>query len=186
LAVSFPWRLEDYRGLLHLQARQLQLDPRLQLRADWSDLVQETFLKAHENRAQFDGRTEAEMVGWLQGILRNVVVDEVRKAHAQKRDVAVEQSIRAAVDDSSMHLNKYLADQQASPSQQAEWREFLVRFDRALEELPEDQRNVVVQRDVMGAPVAAIAQQLRTTEKAVAGLLLRGRRRLRALLAVYE
>jgi RNA polymerase sigma-70 factor (ECF subfamily) len=186
MALSFPWRLEDYRGLLRLQARQLQLDPRLQRRADWSDLVQETLLKAHENRAQFEGRTEAEMVGWLQGILRNVVVDQMRKAHAQKRDVGAERSIQAAVDDSSMQLNKYLADQQASPSEQAEWREFLLQFDRALEQLSEDQRNVLIQRDVMGAPVAAIAQQMQTTEKAVAGLLLRGRRKLRTLLADYR
>jgi RNA polymerase sigma-70 factor, ECF subfamily len=186
MAASFPWQLEDYRGLLRLQARQLQLDPRLQRRADWSDLVQETFLKAHENRAQFEGRTEAEMVGWLQGIMRNVVIDQMRKAHAQRRDVNAEKSIRAAVDDSSMHLNNYLADQQASPSKHAEWREFLLRFDRALEELPENQRNVLIQRDVMGASVGAIAQQMQTTEKAVAGLLLRGRRKLRTLLADYR
>src|SRR5947208_1019348 len=41
------WQPEYYRGLLRLQARQLQLDPRLQQRVDGSDLLQETLLKAH-------------------------------------------------------------------------------------------------------------------------------------------
>jgi RNA polymerase sigma-70 factor (ECF subfamily) len=183
---SAPFSLDAYRALLRLQVRQLQFDPRLQQRADGSDLVQEALLKAHENRAQFRGQTEAELVGWLQGILRNVVMEEMRKAHALKRDVVMERSVQAALDDSSFHLNRFLADRQPSPSLQAERREFMLRFDRALEDLPEDQRSVLFQRDVMGARVATIAELMRTTEKSVAGLLLRARRKLRILLAEYR
>ena len=186
MAGSGPWQPEAFRGLLRLQARQLELDPRLERRFDSSDLVQETLLKAHANLAQFRGQTEAEMVGWLEGILGNVAVDEMRKAHAQRRDVTLEQSIQAVLADSSFRLNQYLADQQASPRQQAEWSEFLRDFAQAMEQLPEDQRDAVIQRDVMGTPVGAIAKQMQTTENAVAGLLLRGRRKLRTLLADYQ
>ena len=45
-----------------------------------------------------------------------------------------------------------------------------------------DQRDVVLLRDVQGRSVADIAAQLGRTEKSVAGLLLRGRGRLRQLL----
>jgi RNA polymerase sigma-70 factor (ECF subfamily) len=174
--------LERYRPLLRLQIRQMQLDRRLQRRFDSSDLVQETLLRAHANQARFRGQTEAERVKWLQQILAHVVTDEVRKARAQKRDLALEQSLEAVMADSSARLEEYLASNQASPSRQAERQELLLRLAAALDQLPEDQRDVVIQRDLQGAPVSHIAEQLGRTEKSVAGLLLRGRRKLRELL----
>jgi RNA polymerase sigma-70 factor (ECF subfamily) len=58
----------------------------------------------------------------------------------------------------------------------------LLRLASAIDQLPEDQRDVLMQRDLLGASVSQIAEQLGRTEKSVAGLLLRGRRRLRELL----
>jgi RNA polymerase sigma-70 factor (ECF subfamily) len=59
----------------------------------------------------------------------------------------------------------------------------LARLAEAVEELEEDQRDVVSLRLLMDAPVAEIAERLGRTEKSVAGLLLRGKRKLRELLA---
>lgn len=176
------WHPERYRALLQLLVRQYHLNPLLQRRFDSSDLVQETLLRAHAHRDQFRGTTEAEQVKWLQEILANVLTDEVRKARAQKRDVALEQSLQAIVSESSARLEAYLADGQSSPSQQAERNELLLRIAAALEQLPEDQREVLILRDLRGASVGQIAGQLGRTEKSVAGLLLRGRRKLRELL----
>jgi RNA polymerase sigma-70 factor (ECF subfamily) len=186
MALSAHWHLERYRQLLRLQVRQLQLNPRFQRRFDSSDLVQDALLKAHENIDQFQGTTEAELVKWLHEILANAAADAVRKARAQKRDVALEQSLQAAVADSAARLDVYLAADQSSPSQQAERHEVLLRIAAALDQLPEDQRNVFIQRDLLGASVCQIAEQLGRTEKSVAGLLLRGRRKLRELLAAYQ
>src|SRR5262249_16800550 len=105
------WELERYRPLLKLQARQVELDARLRQRFDASDVVQEALLKAHTRLNQFRGRTEAELVKWLHEILASTLVDEVRKAHAQKRDPALEQSLQATVGESSARLEAYLADQ---------------------------------------------------------------------------
>src|SRR5213080_709075 len=52
--------LELYRNYLKLLAR-LQIDRRLQGKADPSDLVQETFLEAYRDFAQFRGTTEREL-----------------------------------------------------------------------------------------------------------------------------
>ena len=176
------WPIDRYRPLLHLQVRQLQLGTRFQRRFDSSDIVQETLLKAHAELPQFRGSTQAELVCWLQRILTNVVADEVRKARAKKRDVGLEQSIQAALDQSSVRLEGYLAAAEASPSEQAQRHELLLRVAAALEQLPADQRDVVVLRDLSGTSVGEIAKSLGRTEKSVAGLLLRGRRRLRELL----
>src|SRR5262245_46504628 len=176
------WELERYRPLLKLQTRQVELDARLQRRFDGSDVVQEALLKAHRSLEQFRGRTEAELVQWLHDILASTLVDEVRKAHAQKRDLALERSLQAAVGDSSARLEAYLADRSPTPSAQAERQELLLRLAQALDQLPQDQRDVVLLRDVESRSVAEIAQQLGRSEKSVAGLLLRGRGKLRQLL----
>jgi RNA polymerase sigma-70 factor (ECF subfamily) len=176
------WQLERYVPLMRLQARKLELDLRLRKRFDSSDLVQETMLKAHEALAHFKGESEAELVKWLQEILGNVLADEVRKARAQKRDLAVEKSLHDAVADSSAQLEAYLTVGDPSPSEQAERQEQLLRLAGAIDELPDDQRDVVIQRDLLGSPVREIANLMERTEKSVAGLLLRGRRRLRELL----
>jgi RNA polymerase sigma-70 factor, ECF subfamily len=180
------WAIERYVPLVRLQARKIELDLRLRKRFDSSDLVQETMLRAHEGLAGFKGTSEAELAKWLQEILGNVLADEIRKATAQKRDVAVERSLNDAVADSFAQLEAYLTAGGPSPSEQAHRQEQLHRLAGAIEQLPEDQRDVVIQRDLLGSPVRDIAELLERTEKSVAGLLLRGRRRLRELLEEDE
>jgi RNA polymerase sigma-70 factor (ECF subfamily) len=180
---SKGWRLERYQALLRLQFRQVQLDPRLRRRFDESDLVQEALLRAHQNLADFRGENEGALVQWLEQILANVLTDAVRRERAQKRDVALEQSLDAVLNESSTRLRGYLAADEASPSEQAERHEQLLRLAAALDQLPEDYRDVIIQRDLLAAPVEQIATQMGRTARSVAGLLLRARRKLRELLA---
>jgi RNA polymerase sigma-70 factor (ECF subfamily) len=177
-----PWALERYRSWLRLQVRQLRFDPRLRTRFDESDLVQDALLKAHENLASFRGTSEAALVRWLEEILTNVLTDALRRERAQKRDVALEQSLHAAVAESSARLEKFLQADQSSPSQRVEHREELLLLAEALDQLPDDQREVVLRRDLRGESVEHIAREMQRSETAVAGLLFRGRRRLRELL----
>jgi RNA polymerase sigma-70 factor (ECF subfamily) len=180
------WSLDRYRPLLRVQVRQLELDPRLRRRFDSSDLVQETLLRAHRGLAGFRGTTEGELVAWLQQIVANAAAEATRHERAGKRDVALERSVHQAVAESSARLGAFLEARQATPSEQAERQEQLLRLADAIDRLPEDQRDVVIHRDLLGSPVASIAESLAKTEKAVAGLLLRGRRRLRELLGEPE
>jgi RNA polymerase sigma-70 factor (ECF subfamily) len=179
---SPEWDLDRYRSLLRVQVRQLQLDPRLRRRFGESDLVQEALLKAHRHRAQFRGGTEGELVRWLQQILANVVRDEVRRAHAQGCDINREVHLDGVLAESSARLDSWLAAEHSTPGEQAERNERVLRVTAALDRLPEDQRDVVLLRDLMGLSVRQTAEQLGRTEKSVAGLLLRGRRALRRML----
>jgi RNA polymerase sigma-70 factor (ECF subfamily) len=115
-----------------------------------------------------------------------VLVDEVRRARAQKRDVELERSIDDILAASSARMEAYLAADGPSPCEQAERQEQLLRLARAIEQLPGEQRDVLIHRDLLGTPVREISEQLGRTEKSVAGLLLRGRRRLRELLEEEE
>ena len=56
--------LESYRNYLRLLAR-TGIDASLRGKADPSDLVQETLMKAHQHFDQFQGQTEAELIAWL-------------------------------------------------------------------------------------------------------------------------
>src|SRR5262245_60461928 len=175
------WPLERYREYLHLLAR-LQLDPRLRSKLDSSDLVQQTLLKAHQALPQFRGRAEAELVGWLRAILAHTVAKELCRLRQAKRDVALERSLEAAVEESSARVEAWLAADQSSPSEQAAWREQSLRLAEALARLPADQREALELHHLSGYTVAQIAEQTGRTGPAVAGLLRRGLQKLREIL----
>jgi RNA polymerase sigma-70 factor (ECF subfamily) len=170
--------VEEYREYLHLLAR-LQLDPRLRGKLDPSDVVQQTLVKAHQNREQFRGQTDAEQAAWLRRILANTLIDAARK---YQRELAHEQGLDRALDESSARLEAWLAAEQSSPSEVACRQEELLHLAGALARLPEDQRAAVELHHLRGASVAEIAGHLGRTEAAVAGLLRRGLQKLRELL----
>jgi RNA polymerase sigma-70 factor (ECF subfamily) len=171
--------LESYRDYLRLLAR-LQLDPRLRSKLDPSDVAQQTLIKANLNWGQFRGQSQGELVAWLRRILANTLADGLRQFH---QEIAHEQSLEQAVHESSARLAAWLASNQESPSQQAGEREELERLARAFEQLPEDQQLVVEYHHLRGFSLAEIAKSLGRTEPSVAGLLRRGRKRLRQLLS---
>ncbi len=176
------WSLERYRPLLLIQARRLQRDPRLQARFDPSEIVQDTFVKALENRAQCKAITEPEWIKWLQVILGNVLADRVRYEKAGKRDVNKDRQIRQCVKESSLFLLNYPAAQGPSPSEQVERREQLLRMAAAIEQLPEDKREVVERHAIWGDSIKEIATNMKRTEKSIAGLYSRGISDLRRLM----
>jgi RNA polymerase sigma-70 factor (ECF subfamily) len=177
-----PHQPAEYRPLLRMLAGMLHTDRRLLRRFDESDLVQDALVKAFDKRDQFHGNTEGELVKWLQEILHNTFRDKVREAYSQKRNLDLEASLDAIIAGSSQRLDRLLADNRKGPAEQAEQRELLLRQAQAINSLPDDQRQVVELRDLQGLSVKEIAERLGRTEKAVAGLLLRGRERLRRAL----
>jgi RNA polymerase sigma-70 factor (ECF subfamily) len=174
--------LESYRSYLRLLAG-LRLDPRLRRKIDPSDLVQLTMLKAHEasGRSEFAG--EAQRAAWLRRILARTMADEARRYSRGKRDAEMERSLLAGLDESSVRLEAWLADDRSSPSQQAIRHEQLLALAEALDALPEDQRQAVELHHLGGGSVAEVADRLGRSKASVAGLLRRGLKSLREHLA---
>jgi RNA polymerase sigma-70 factor (ECF subfamily) len=173
--------LDRFRAYLRLLAG-LQLGARLRGKVDASDLVQQTLLEAHDKRDQFRGTTEGEWLAWLRGILAHNLADVLRAFKQKKRDVDLERSVEEAVGRSSLDLGGWFAAREPTPSQEAERHERAARVAEALALLPEPQRQALVLRYWEGQPLAEIARHMGRTPDAVASLLKRGLRQLRALL----
>ena len=174
--------LEEYRDYLHVLA-QLLLVPPLRGKLDASDLVQQTVLLAHAHRDQFRGGTEAEWRGWLRVILANTLSAAAREFATAARDLRRERSLEAELAQSEARLEGLLAVDESSPSERAARGEDFLRLARALARLPDDQRRAVELHHLKGLTVAEVAAEIGRTRPAVVGLLFRGLKRLRELLA---
>jgi RNA polymerase sigma-70 factor (ECF subfamily) len=170
--------LERFRAYLRLLAR-LHLDKRLQGKLDPSDLVQQTLLDAYRSAHKLTGRTDAEKAAWLRQALAHQMAHAVRDLGRDKRDVGRERSLDAALAESSAQLEKWLAAEQSSPSDQAERQELSLRLAGELEALPEAQREALVLHYWQQMTLPEIAEQLCRSPAAVAGLLQRGLKSLR-------
>jgi RNA polymerase sigma-70 factor (ECF subfamily) len=172
---------EQYRAYLRFLAG-LHLDSRLRGKLDSSDLVQQTLLQAYEKFDQFRGQTEQELTAWLRRILANNLAEAVRKFSRRQRDVALERSLEATLEQSSERLEAWLAADQSSPSEQAVQHEQLLRLADALAQLSEDQRRAVELHHLQGCSLVETAREMGRSKEAVAGLLFRALQKLRALL----
>lgn len=175
--------LERFRSYLGLLAR-LEVSPALRDRVDLSGVIQQTLLEAHQGLVEQPCRlrTEEELAAWLRSILSHNLADVLRKLAAQKRDVRREWSLDAALDRSSSRLERWLAAEQSSPSQRAIRQEELLRVAEAMAGLPDSQRLAIELHHLRAMPLSDIADELGTTKAAVAGLLHRGMKALRARL----
>jgi RNA polymerase sigma-70 factor, ECF subfamily len=170
--------LEAHRPLLRFLALRY-LDGPLGGRLDASDLVQQTCLSVFRRIEQFDGNQPAEFVAWLKRIhernLQNAIRDHLL---VQKRAAGREVSIA-----DGKYIERTETPHQSSPSQRLMQGEQAVRLAAALQSLPEDQREAVRLRYLEGRPVAEIAERLKRSVVATAGLLKRGLVKLRAELS---
>jgi RNA polymerase sigma-70 factor (ECF subfamily) len=170
--------LERYRQYLALLAR-LQIDRRLLGKVDLSGIVQVTLLEAYRALPQVQTKSQAELAAWLRRILANNLADEIRRFSTEKRDVARERSLEAALDESSSRIEAWLAVEESSPSRKAVRHEDALRVAEALAGLPDTQREALELEHWHGWTVAQIAEHMGKSRAAVAGLIKRGLQQLR-------
>ena len=170
--------LELYRSYLQLLAR-LQIDRRLRGKLSPSDVVQETFLQAERGFPQFKGSSEAELISWLRQILVSQLAMQLRHYTTQKRNVNLEKQLAAELNRSSHALENSLAAPDPSPSGQAVRREQAVLLANALAALPQEHREVLVQRHLEEKSFPEIARQMQRDLENVKSLWRRAVKRLR-------
>ena len=170
--------IDHYRSYLLLLAH-AQIGRRVRTKVDASDVVQQTLLRAHQARDEFKGRESAELVGWLRRILARTIANAIRDLHRAKRNLAMERSLEAEVEESSSRLACWLADPRSGPGSRVAHAEQLVLIADALIALPEAQREAIVLKHCRGMGLAEVAEQMGRSHASVASLLRRGLQQLR-------
>jgi RNA polymerase sigma-70 factor (ECF subfamily) len=170
--------LEAQRAVLHRRAER-QLDGRIAVRMDTSDIIQQTFLEAHRSFQQFAGQDARQLAAWLEGILDHKIAGAIRDhALLQKRNVRRDRSM----DDSHgrlASLKQQLDGGLSTPSQKAIRGEQEQLLMQALSVLPHDQREAVRLRHLESWSLSDIARHLGRSPAATAGLIKRGMQALR-------
>jgi RNA polymerase sigma-70 factor (ECF subfamily) len=146
--------LDRYRPRLHafVEAR---LDPRVRSRLDPSDVVQEVQLEVARRMDDFVNRNPMPFHLWV----RKTAYERLLKLHRDHRQRArrsVDREV-ALPDRSSLLLVNPLLAGGSSPSQQVAAREFADRVIRAVAELPEIDREILLMRHAEELPYAEIA-----------------------------
>jgi RNA polymerase sigma-70 factor (ECF subfamily) len=129
------------------------------------DVTQHLFAKLMTALPKYEPR-EVPFSAWILRVARNVAVDHMRQRRAIPCEEVRELETHADDDDSSRQRSLGLRD--------------------ALATLPEDQRQVVVMRHLIGLTPGEIAGRLGRTEPSIHGLHHRGRGALRIALAEME
>ena len=179
--VSDPAIVAQYEPYLRMLAR-TQMRKAYQAKVGASDMVQQAMLQAVQGLEGFRGSTEAEFRGWLRQILARHLCHLDRDLHRGKRDIRREQSMEQKLAQSSMRLEGLLAGDGPTPSQNVAFGENVLQVAEAVERLPEAQRDAVRLHYLDGLKLSEVATKMDKSTGAVAGLLHRGMKTLRAQL----
>jgi RNA polymerase sigma-70 factor (ECF subfamily) len=167
--------LEACRGYLLLIA-QRELASDLRAKGGASDLVQETFLDAQRAFKRFDGDSEADLLAWLRRLLLNNLANFAR-LYRDTGKRSIDREVTLPEGDSSERSNG-LAALVPSPSSEAMGHEQADAVLRALEQLPEDYRQVILLRYREECTFEEIGRQMGRSANAIRKLWLRAIDRL--------
>jgi RNA polymerase sigma-70 factor, ECF subfamily len=161
----------------------VRLDRRLLGRLDPSDVVQEVLIEAHEKLNDYLRDQPLPFYPWLRQIAWQRLVKIHQHHHARKRRVTQEgPELLELPEDSVADLVERLAGSGTSPSRYALREELRHRVRRALGQLGERDREVLVLRYLEQLPLAEIAAVLGSTEGAVKSRHARALLRLQTIL----
>lgn len=144
--------------LIHLA--DVRMNRILQAKLNPSDLVQETFVMAQRNIAQFQGGTEREFAAWLARILLRRVADAKRKYHGEERRNAAREVALSRIDDGNKR------EPCSTPSGRLMRQEEAARVSKALSSLSDDHRLVIQLRNWDRLPFAEIGRRMNRSEQA--------------------
>ncbi len=170
--------LEACRGYLYTVAGAKQ-DVALQAKAGSSDLVQETFLEAQRDFAQFHGVSEEELLAWMRQILLNNMANFTR-SFRETAMRTVDREVHLSADDVSFGLAKNVAANDLSPSGMLLAQEQAQKLQDALTRLPCEYRQVLLLRYQGQHPFEEIAGKMNRSANAVRKLWTRAVERLQA------
>jgi RNA polymerase sigma-70 factor (ECF subfamily) len=159
---------------------QLRLDPKLRPRLDPSDVVQEAQMEALRRLDHYLHEPPMPFRLWLRQLTYDRLL-MVRRQHVRAERRTVERDV-ALPDRSSLLLAQQLLARGSSPSEQFAKRELTRRVNRAIAELAESDREILLMRNFEGLTNREVSQLLDISLAAASQRYGRALLRLRKIL----
>jgi RNA polymerase sigma-70 factor (ECF subfamily) len=150
----------------------------VQDKATAEDLLQEVFLRVVKSAVQW--QPSAKVSTWLFTIARNLCTDQARRAEFRRAE-SLDQ-VKAGEGDSGLRRIDQVAAASGDAETEVMGREIASLIDRAVGELPLEQREVFLMREVMDMSFAEIAAQVGASEPTVKSRMRYALQRLRSKL----
>jgi RNA polymerase sigma-70 factor (ECF subfamily) len=173
-ATAYRGLVERYQGRVYTLVYGMVRNPE-----DARDLTQDAFVKAYRNLHTF--REDARFYTWIYRIAMNLAIDFVRRrgkgpVAGFEEDVAVRDADGGL---SEVHHGD-------NPRRALERKRLYAAIMSALDRLPEDQKQVVLLRELEGLSYKEIASILDIAEGTVMSRLFYARKKLQALLVDFQ
>ena len=176
--------LDKHRDALRRMV-DMRMDRKIQQRVDASDIVQEVMIEANRRLNTYLENPVMPFHLWLRQMAKDRLIDAHRRHRGSgKRSVDREQGMvaPAAMDRSTIELAAQLCDPEMTPAAAATMQELQKRFQAAIEQLDDHDREVVLMRHFEQLSNQDVSQALGLSEPAASMRYLRAMRRLRKLL----
>ncbi len=148
------------------------------------EVVQDTFLRIHEGESNF--RASNVFAGWLFRIAQNACLDILRVRQKEVANLSFDQTaIATGEEETRQAVVGQIADSKAGPEELLRQTEQARLIENSLNMLPEEQRIVVVLRDIEGFAYEDIAAIIGASSGTVRSRIHYGRLKLRELLRPY-
>jgi RNA polymerase sigma-70 factor (ECF subfamily) len=153
-------------------------------RLESMDLVQDAFVAALKGLDRFEYRDEGDFLRWMSKIAENRIRDNLKRLHADKRDIRKEVHIDHRVPttaDNTPRLHEPIRT--TTPSVIISVSEDLDKLENAMNILKPEYREVIVLNQIEGLSLKQIAEKLSKSPDAVRMLLARA---MASLAAAFE
>lgn len=147
------------------------------------ELLQEVFLKVVQRSHDFKGHSK--LSTWLYTIARNLCIDHSRKM-VFRRHKSLDAPSGASKDENGPSLLERTAAPDIGSDRRAIANDLSVRITAAVEELPEEQREVFLMRQIQGMAFREIAEVIGVPENTVKSRMRYALERLQRALEEYR
>lgn len=168
---------------------QMRLDHAVARRVDASDVVQDVMLEASQRMTDYIRSPNMPFHLWLRQLAKDRIIDMHRRHRgAQRRSVDREQNLGGLNTDdrSAADLAELLRDAELTPAAATIRREMEERFLKALGELDDADREIIIMRHFEHLGNGEVAEALELSSAAAGMRYLRAIRRLRELLGTDD
>lgn len=156
---AFNLLLDRYLNrVLHIV--RMRLGSNLRKRTESMDVVQGAMIRAIKTFESFEPKDEAAFIHWMSTLVQNEIRDLADYHFAQKRDLNKEIKKTNSSNDKRSVTDQIPANSIDRPSYKIQLKEDILELEKALDQLKEDQKEIVIMRQYEGMSFIDIGKEL--------------------------